>query len=126
MEFPYKQIGNKFYPIIPLILTKGNLKEHTFALIDSGGEVSIFNVSVANKLGINFRATSDFRYMQGIVGKLLVYLHTIGIKINEKEIICKIGFSPDYHASFNLLGRQGFFENFKITFDEKNNKIFLE
>lgn len=30
-----------------------------------------------------------------------------------------------YFPSFNLLGREGFFEQFQITFDEKHKRLSL-
>ena len=39
---------------------------------------------------------------------------------------CKIGFSAEYTASLNLIGRDNFFEHFLITFNESNRKLLLE
>ncbi|WKZ25766.1 MAG: hypothetical protein QY322_00410 [bacterium] len=35
-------------------------------------------------------------------------------------------FSNDYQASINILGRSGFFEKFKITFDEAKKSVILQ
>jgi hypothetical protein len=48
------------------------------------------------------------------------------LRIGEKEFSLKAGFSEDFKPNLNLLGRLDFFEQFKITFDEKNKQLSLE
>lgn len=126
MEFDYIKSNTKFYPVIPLILKNGDKERKCLALIDSGGELSIFQKKIAHELGINYLATKKIQMFTGVCGKMLIYVHEVRMIIGEKEFNCPVGFSDDYGASFNLLGRQGFFENFKITFNETNHKILLE
>ena len=81
---------------------------------------------LAKRLGINYRLTKEIRDMTGVSGRLLVYVHQLNISIGGRTVPRKIGVSDERTTSHNLLSRQGFFENFKITFDETNHKIFLE
>jgi hypothetical protein len=48
------------------------------------------------------------------------------IAIGNKNYKCKIVFSRELTVSFNLLGRDNFFEPFLITFFEKDKKITLK
>ena len=125
ISFDYKEIKGKSYPAIPVTLLSKGKRIEIYTIIDSGSEVSLFDKELAKRLGINYRLTKDIRYMGGVSGRLLVYVHQLDISIGGRTFPCKIGFSDERTTSHNLLGRQGFFENFKITFDEKNKKIFL-
>ena len=44
----------------------------------------------------------------------------------NKKFTCPIIFSREYLASFNLLGREGFFAKFVITFEERKRKVVLK
>lgn len=124
--FDYQQIEGKFYPAIPFILKANGKKIKLLAIIDSGSEISLLDKDSAKELGIDYRLTKEIRYMNGVSGRLLVYVHQLEISVGNKTFLCKIGFSDERTTSHNLLGRRGFFENFKITFDETNHKILLE
>ncbi|HLC80675.1 retropepsin-like domain-containing protein [Candidatus Woesearchaeota archaeon] len=124
--FDYKEINGKFYPAIPVILKVNEREIKIHAIIDSGSEISLFDKNLAERLGINYQLTRDIKNMNGVSGRLLVYIHQLTITVGDKTFSCRIGFFDERTTSHNLLGRQGFFENFKITFDEKNKKIFRE
>ncbi len=126
ISFDYKEIKGKIYPAIPIIILSKGKKIEIHAIIDSGSEVSLFDRELAKRLEIDYRLTKDIRYMGGVSGRLLVYVHQLEISVGNKTFPCKIGFSDERTTSHNLLGRQGFFENFRITFDETNHKILLE
>mgnify|MGYP001581461739 CR=1 FL=1 len=48
------------------------------------------------------------------------------MEVAGKKFFCPIIFSYEYTISLNLLGREGFFKNFVIVFDEKEKKIELK
>lgn len=59
-------------------------------------------------------------YLGGVGGRIRGYIHNLKLKIAGKTLIAPVIFSYEYTVSLNLLGRAGVFQNFKITFDEKN------
>lgn len=124
-SFPYKKDakGNNF-PVVPLTLEVKKKKDF-FALIDSGATVSIFKAEVAETLGINIEEGKEI-YLGGVGGHIKGYLHKIKVEIAGKKFLCPIVFSREYLVSFNLLGRQEFFKNFRIIFEEKNKLLILE
>ena len=126
ISFDYPEIKGKFYPAIPVVLKANKKQIKLLAVIDSGSEVSLFDKDSAKELGIDYRLTKEIRNMNGVSGRLLVYVHRLEVCIGNRTFPCKIGFSDERTTSHNLLGRQGFFENFKITFNETNHKILLE
>lgn len=100
-------------------------KKEFFALIDSGATVSIFRSEVAESLGINIEKGKEM-YLGGVGGRIKGFLHRLTIEVAGKRFVCPIVFSRDYLVSFNLLGREGFFKRFRITFEEKKNYLKLE
>ncbi|PIP04701.1 hypothetical protein COX53_01045 [candidate division WWE3 bacterium CG23_combo_of_CG06-09_8_20_14_all_40_14] len=124
--FPYRIDASKnMFPVVPLSLEFGAKKKEFFALVDSGATVSIFRSEVAESLGINIEKGKEI-YLGGVGGRIRGYLHRLKIEVAGKRFICPIVFSRDYLVSFNLLGRQGFFKRFRITFEEKKNYLKLE
>jgi hypothetical protein len=55
-----------------------------------------------------------------------VYFHVVPIHIEDIEITASVGFSERLGVGFNLLGRKGIFEYFKICFSDKESKITFQ
>lgn len=125
MEFEYKLVGNRFYPIIPLFLTERDITTKTDALIDSGSVLSFFKIEVAKQLNINYKTGRPAR-IGSVQGELMAYIHRIKIRVGVKEFLCNIGFSESFVPNLNLLGRVDFFEQFDVTLREKQKKVYLE
>lgn len=118
--FSYKlNQSGQFFPIVPLTIYTSTGKRDFSALIDSGATVSIFKPDVAKKLGIKIENEKEI-FLGGLGGRIKGYLHEVKIEVAGKIMTIPIVFSHEYMVSFNLLGRETFFENFLITFDEKN------
>ncbi|MEK7518147.1 MAG: retroviral-like aspartic protease family protein [Patescibacteria group bacterium] len=126
LSFPYKTDaeGNTF-PVVPLSLKFGHKKKEFFALVDSGATISIFRSEVADSLGINVNSGKEI-YLGGVGGRIKGYIHKLEVEIAGKQFVCPVVFSYEYLVSFNLLGRDVFFEQFRIIFEEKKNNLILE
>lgn len=124
ISFPYLDREGKFYPVIDVELfgKKSNLLVK--ALLDSGASFSVFRSEIADYLGISVEKGRPV-YLEGVGGRILGYLHTVPIAIGRKKFRCKIIFSREFTVSFNLLGRDNFFEHFVITFNEKRHETTL-
>lgn len=92
--------------------------------MDSGALMSTFRVEIAEKLGIKIES-GERRMSIGIAGKIEVFIHEIEIKVFDKWFPCRVAFSKEHKARFNLLGREGFFDRHLITFNEKEKKTIL-
>ncbi|NEO53445.1 MAG: hypothetical protein F6K54_10340 [Okeania sp. SIO3B5] len=55
-----------------------------------------------------------------------VYLHDLEIQLGRERFTCLIGFSHRLGVSFNVLGKQGIFDKFKICFLESQGIISFE
>ncbi len=63
---------------------------------------------------------------RGIVGDgslIQVNIHNIPMHIAGKILNVRIGFSKTIGIGFNIIGRKDVFENFVITFNEKERYI---
>lgn len=124
ISFPYLDREGKFYPVIDVELfgKKSNLLVK--ALLDSGASFSVFRSEIADYLDISIEKGKPV-YLEGVGGRILGYLHTVPIAIGRKKFRCKIIFSREFTVSFNLLGRDNFFEHFVITFNEKHHETTI-
>jgi len=124
--FPYKQNSKgDFFPIIDIYIAYKKNLERTYALIDSGATISIFTQDIAQRLNLTINKGKE-TFLGGVGGRIKGYIHEVKATIAHQILTIPIVFSYEYDVSFNLLGRQEVFRNFKITFDEKNYLVKLE
>ncbi|MFH0740101.1 MAG: hypothetical protein V1819_03365 [bacterium] len=130
--FPYgfELLENKrmiAFPAITITLKKENsLNEFSFlVLVDSGAEFSLFTKSDAELLEIDLEKGEKI-YIGGVAGdKFLAFIHSVLIKIGNKEFKIKTAFSSRDDTP-RILGRNPLFSNFFIIFDhQKQNTIFI-
>lgn len=124
MDYDYKQVGQRFYPLIPVVVLADASAYEIHALVDSGSMISLFRMEVAYQLGIRPLSGKPIN-VASINGELLVYSHSLLLKIAGKDFMCHVGFSEVFTPNVNILGRIDFFENFMVLFDEKNKKVTL-
>jgi len=124
-QYDYVRIRDRYFPLIPINLVSNKISVNTLAYLDSGASVSLFRIDIANQMNIDIEKGEKV-HLEGISGKITVYIHEVKVIVDDIEFILKVGFSEEYVASFNLLGRENFFSNFLITFDETKKKIILE
>ncbi len=124
--FPYQRnsTGN-FFPVIDLFVFRNNRAERIFALVDSGATISIFREDVAEQLNIIIEDGKE-TFLGGVGGRIKGYIHTLEVEIAGKIFPCPVVFSREYTVSFNLLGRDAIFKQFRIIFEEKKNLLKLE
>ena len=124
--FPYRQNPEgQFFPVVPLRLNFKTQIIDSSALIDSGATISIFRPDVAHDLGLKIESGKEI-YLGGVGGRIKGYIHKLDIEIADKKFPCPVVFSREYLVSFNLLGREAVFKQFRIIFEEKKNRLKLE
>lgn len=125
IEFPYLKRGAVYYPVVQVLLGAGSRIIPLTALVDSGASFSVFRPETAKALGIGIERGTKI-YLEGIGGRILGYLHRVPMEVGSKQFSCKVVFSYEFKVSFNLIGRDNFFQYFRITLDESNRKTVLE
>lgn len=123
--FPYYFNGSVYFPVIPLVFIVGDKRIRSQALVDSGATISIFGDETANSLGINIVSGKRI-ILGGVGGRIVGYIHNLKIRIANKEFFCPIVFSREYTVSFNLLGREAVFNQFRIIFEENKHLLKFE
>ncbi len=124
-SFKYKQYGNRWLPIIPVKIKSAQNQLLTEALLDTGASISTFSAEIAEFLEIDY-THGKVVYPLGTSGHIKAYLVNVTLEIGEKEIHCPALFSKELVSKFNLLGMQGIFDPFKVTFDSKNKTVLFQ
>ncbi len=123
-EFSYLKKGPWYFPIIDITLKTKKARITLKALVDSGATYSVFRPEIADFLGVDIEKGKPL-YLEGIGGRILGYLHNISVVVVNKTYRVRIVFSREFTVSFNILGRDNFFEPFIITFCEKLKKTII-
>ena len=124
-EFIYERIGEKLYPIIPMLVGFEKNWIPVSALVDSGAAISIFNADVGRALCIDVESGRKME-ISGISGKVFAFVHKVKLNVGEKEFEAEVAFTDELAVPINLFGRKDAFENFIISIDESENKLIFE
>lgn len=116
-EFPYVKFHGRSYPLIPVTLRNKDHSVNTFALLDSGASVSVFRPEIVKALHLTKTNGASVR-MGTPAGGVDVSMFKVEIAVRHTKFKTTIGFSNKYAASFNILGREGFFHRFSVCFNE--------
>lgn len=138
MNFKYKvnkrpySDGNKS-PSVPISLRgRGNNSFQFIGLLDSGADYSVIPQDVAELLGLKIDGKRE--KVRGIggwmdsVNEKMIATISKGHESYTFEIFVKIilGSTEEIGEIPIILGREGFFDKFKITFDQSNEKVILK
>lgn len=124
LKFEYERVGDSFFPVINVELIHEDKSIITKAYVDSGAMYSIFNADLADVLELDYKKGKKI-YPLGIGGHICANINDIILKIEDAEIPCKVLFSDEFVVKFNLLGRIGLFDRFRICFDDQERSLYL-
>ena len=108
-----------------MVFLIGKKRVRSQALIDSGATISVFGEETAETLGVEIEKGKK-TVLGGVGGRIVGYIHKLRLRVANKDFFCPIVFSREYLVSFNLLGREAVFKQFRIIFEEKENFLKLE
>ncbi len=94
------------------------------ALIDSGASRCIFHASIDRFMGLEIEKRAVEETL-GINGVSRTYLHDVVLFAPGGVINIRAGFSEDLPIA-GLLGMNGFFDHFKVTFDPTAQQCEIE
>jgi hypothetical protein len=63
--------------------------------------------------------------LQSANAKFVAYVNKVKVGIEDTQLTLKIAFTEELATSFNILGRQGFFESFIVEINERNKIVKL-
>lgn len=125
LTFPYLREGEQHFPVVDVTLTGARRPLTIKALVDSGASWSVFRAEVLEYLGVPLTQGKRV-YLEGIGGRILGYLHRLPAHVGATPFPFTVVFSQELTVSFNLLGRENFFRQFRVTFDERARLVRLE
>jgi len=125
IKFKYATRRDKEFPIIPITLIKENVAIDIDGLIDSGANISVFREEIAECLEVVIEDGEEI-LLQGLGGRIVGYIHELRVRVDDEEFPCKVVFSKELTVGLNILGREGFFEYFQVTFNEVAKEVILE
>jgi hypothetical protein len=85
--------------------------------------VSIFAEAEARVLGLDLERGQLTYSIVGDGSSIPVYIHRLPIRLGPAELSAPIGFSSRLGVGFNLLGRQGIFTHFDVTFSDSRRQV---
>lgn len=119
MKFRYKKFAPcVLRPVIPIEVSYKNQSIKYEVLVDSGADKCLFDVGVADILGIDLNKCEKGK-VTGIVGREEVtYSHEVEISVGGWPFHVNVGFVPNLSRDgFGVVGQRGFFEIFIVKFD---------
>jgi len=125
IKFKYATRKDRKFPIIPITLIKESIAIDIDVLIDSGANISVFREEIAECLEIVIEDGEEI-LLQGLGGRIVGYIHELRVRVDDEEFPYKVVFSKELTVGLNILGREGFFEYFQVTFNEGAREVILE
>lgn len=118
LEFNYTIHRGLKVPMIPLRVKGEKGWYDVWTFVDSGATYSVFEASEAERMGIKLEKGKKMMIVVGDGSFIPVYLHKLTIQIGEEELETEVGFSSHLGIGFNLMGRKGIFDKFKVCFSD--------
>jgi hypothetical protein len=81
---------------------------------------------VAEDAGLDYTSGRKVHVQVGDGSLIPVFLHDLPTQIGATQFEASVGFSARLGVPFNLLGRMGVFEHFKICFHEKRKVVSFQ
>ena len=131
MKFPYIKLPSRSLnlkwvarPYILIRITGPKGFWEGYGLIDSGADRSLFNIQIAEKIGLDLTKAPE-EFFGGIEGSSLkAKLHKVKIQIvGMKEYTEVLAGFIDSSGVAAILGQEGFFDNFRIKFERDHGII---
>jgi len=124
--FRYKPFRGRLAPLITIGVEIGAVWYPVEVYVDSGSAYTVLRAQIADGVGFDYR-TGNRVYLQVGDGSFIpVYLHQLEVQVGTDRFLAQVGFSEKLGVGFNLLGRAGIFERFKICFQESQRVLTFE
>jgi hypothetical protein len=106
----------------------GNRSPRFDAIVDSGSPWCIFRADLGRMIGIDITKTNKTYPLGGVISgpRDTMYIHKVKIFVESDWVIEVMAGFVEKLAVTGILGRNGFFTNFKTTFDHSTNPATVE
>jgi len=124
--FHYKLIANRWSPVISVGIRFGQTWRPFQLFLDSGATYSILHHDVAADLAFEYQKGRRMLVQMGDGRMIPVFVHELPVQIARVRITAPVGFSSGLGVPFDLLGRLGIFEHYRICFHEKRRVVSFQ
>jgi hypothetical protein len=124
--FRYKPFKGYLAPIITMGVKMNATWYPIEVYVDSGSVYTVLHAQIAKGIGFNYLSGDRVFLQVGDGGYIPVYLHDLDVQIGPERFTGKVGFSEKLGVGFNILGRKGFFDRFKICFQESSGILTFD
>ncbi len=126
MKFPYTRYSaNVLRPVIPVQIKSGERSFGYDLLIDSGADINVFGLDIAEALGIEVESGVTAEVIGATGEPMDVYIHPIELTVGGHTFTAQVAFMSASNP-FGLAGQRGFFDQFRITFNLPEEELELE
>ena len=112
-------------PMLRLKLVNAQQRLSCYAMVDSGADYCAFPLSFARIIGLDTLKLPSSTTM-GVGGNSTTFYANVQFDVGPLVLSAYCGFTSGLdQVGFGLLGQQGFFDKFTITFDRANHLFDL-
>lgn len=120
--FPYARLGADVHPIVSLGIHLTDAWRTVYAYVDSGAAYTVLSATLA-PAGFDYRSGKLTQSRSATGHPLSLFIHDLEIQLGFDRFSAPVAFSPDLHVGFNLLGRKGIFDRYKVEFDDRRRLV---
>ena len=127
MRFPILVCDGRQRPIVAVTVILSNQRPVLFdALVDTGADVSLFPMSIADRLGLDLSQQPEVTVFAAVGGQCYYRLHDVELELRRPPEVFRwkasVGF-VDREMSYAILGTRGFFQLFDLTYSHSREFI---
>ncbi|MBC6424304.1 MAG: hypothetical protein GDA38_24565 [Hormoscilla sp. SP12CHS1] len=126
IRFPYLRWEETLQPIIAMGVNLENNWRRVNVYVDSGSEYTILHAKIAERVGFDCHTGDGISLQVGDGGLLQLYLHELEVQLGRERFRCPVGFYSRLGVKFNVLGKRGIFDRFKICFQQYPGLLTFE
>jgi len=122
-RFNYTVFHNNKAPVIPVELWGRGRWHSVWVYVDTGASFTILHTFEAARLGVKLKNCKKFYIVTAGDRRIPVFISKLKMRIGAADFTAEVGFCRALGGTFNILGRQDVFNNFKVTFDDHREVI---
>jgi hypothetical protein len=120
-------------PLVSVLISCNRKRQRVWALIDSGSDMCVFNLEIADLLSIDPNKGKRYELTGLVGGSVGASGHQVNVVVSSPlnpadklpGVDINVIFSTSLQPVPALLGQKGFFDNFQIRFRRYNNEMEL-
>jgi hypothetical protein len=123
IRFDYSVFRENKAPVIPVEFRGRDRWHNLWVYVDSGASLSILHTYEARRLGVSLRGCRKFYIVVAGDRRIPVFVKNLRMRLGRRVVTVEVGFCSALGGAFNLLGRKGVFDKFRVTFDDRRETV---